>query len=225
MAAVGSVGAGGEYLAEAFARLVEPASGRVLVDGTPIETLPDSVAGRRIGYADANTYFPQASLLDSLIYGLRHAPLREVEKSGREERLRRMEAMASGNPETDIADDWVDYEAAGATGSEDLLMRLREVLTIVDLEGDVYRLGLRSRMPEGQIENLSSRILEARDDFRERLAKSQTEHYVEMFDPDRYVVNASVIGEPRLRRRRHRGAPRSAGGPSLPRLRHQRDGA
>ena len=192
VAAAGLVGAGGEYLAEAFARLVEPASGRVLVDGAAIETLPDSVTGRRIGYADAGTYFPQASLLDSLIYGLRHAPLRVIEKDPREERLRRLEALAAGNPETDVADDWIDYEAAGAAGPEDLLERLREVLTIVDLESDVYRLGLRSRMPESQSESLASRILSAREDFRERLAKSQTEHYVEMFDPDRYVVNASV---------------------------------
>jgi putative ABC transport system ATP-binding protein len=192
VAAAGLVGAGGEYLAEAFARLVEPASGRVLVDGAAIETLPDSITGRRIGYADAGTYFPQASLLDSLIYGLRHAPLRVIEKDPREERLRRLEALAAGNPETDVADDWIDYEAAGAAGPEDLLERLREVLTIVDLESDVYRLGLRSRMPESQSESLASRILSAREDFRERLAKSQTEHYVEMFDPDRYVVNASV---------------------------------
>ncbi len=192
MAATGPVGSGGEYLAEALARLVDPASGRVLIDGTPIDSLPDSLTGRRIGYVEANTYFPQASLLDSLIYGLRHAPLRQVEKDRREERLRRLEAVAAGNPETDVNDDWVDYEAAGASGPDDLLMRLREVLAVVDLEGDVYRLGLRSRMPEGQIESLSSRILAARDDFRERLAKSQIEHYVEMFDPDRYVVNASV---------------------------------
>ena len=31
------------------------------------------------------------------------------------------EALASGNPETDVADDWIDYEAAAATGPEDLL--------------------------------------------------------------------------------------------------------
>ncbi len=192
VAAVGPVGAGGEYLAEAFARVVDPAAGRVLIDGTQIDTLPDSMTGRRIGYAEANTYFPQASMLDALIYGLRHAPLRTSEKDAREERLRRLEALASGNPETDIADDWVDYEAAAATGPDDLLLRLREVLAIVDLENDVYRLGLRSRMPEAQIKTLATRVLDARDDFRERLGKSQTEHYVEMFDPDRYVVNASV---------------------------------
>ncbi len=192
VAAVGPVGAGGEYLAEAFARLIEPAAGRILLDGTPIETLPDSVTGRRIGYAEANTYFAQSSLRDSLVYGLRHAPLRLKEKDSREERLRQLEALASGNPDTDVADDWVDYESAGATGPEDLLVRLREILVLVDLENDVYRLGLRSRMPEAQLAELSSQILAARDDFRERLARSQGEQYVEMFDPGRYVVNAAV---------------------------------
>ena len=150
------------------------------------------MTGRRIGYAEASTYFPQSSLRDALVYGLRHAPLRVVEKDAREEKLRRLEALASGNPETDVADDWIDYDAAGATGPEDLLVRLREILVIVDLENDVYRLGLRSRMPEGELAELASRILAARDDFRERLIKTQGEHYVEAFDPDRYVVNASV---------------------------------
>ena len=192
VAAVGSVGAGGEFLAEAFARLAEPSAGRILLDGTPIETLPDSVTGRRIGYAEANTYFPQSSLRDALVYGLRHAPLKSIEKDPREERRRLTEALASGNPDTDVNDDWIDYEAAAATGPEDLLERLREVLVVIDLESDVYRLGLRSRMPEEQLEDLATRILAARDDFRERLSKTQAEQYVELFDPDRYVVNASV---------------------------------
>ena len=192
VAAVGPVGAGGEYLAEAFARLVEPSGGRILLDGTPIETLPDAVTGRRIGYAEAGTYFAQSSLRDSLIYGLRHAPLRETEKDPRQEKLRRLEAVASGNPETDVADDWIDYEAAAATGPEDLLVRLREILAVVDLENDVYRLGLRGRMPEEKLADLSSRILAARDDFRERLIRTQGEHYVEAFDPDNYVVNAAL---------------------------------
>ena len=192
VAAVGPVGAGGEYLAEAFAKLVEPDSGRVLIDQTPIEQLPDSFTGRRIGYADANTYLPQSSLMDALLYGLRHAPLKKTTEDSKEKRQWRSEARAAGNTESDITDDWIDYEAAGATGPEDLLARLREILVIVDLESDVYRLGLRSKMPESALRELESRILAARDDFRERLVKNQGEQYVEMFDPDRYVVNASV---------------------------------
>ena len=192
VAATGPVSAGGEFLAEALGRLIEPASGRVTLDGAAIETLPDSFTGRRIGYAEANTYFPQSSLRDALVYGLRHAPLRKTEKDSKEERRRRHEAMASGNIDVDIEDDWIDYEAAGATGPEDLLDRIRDVLVVVDFENDVYRLGLRSRMPEARLAELESRILAARDDFRERLIKAQAEHYVEMFDPTRYMVSASV---------------------------------
>jgi putative ABC transport system ATP-binding protein len=193
VAAIGPVGAGGEYLAEAFARLIEPAAGRIAIDGHPLETLPDSVTGRRIGYAEANTYFPQATLRDSLIYGLRHAPLRTIEREYRSERRRRFEAVAAGNTDTDIADDWIDYEAAAADGPEELLLRLREILVVVDLETDVYRLGLRSRLADAPAVDLEERILAARDDFRARLVTSQAEQYVESFDPDRYVVNASVM--------------------------------
>jgi len=193
VAAVGVVGAGGEYLAEAFARLIEPSSGRVLIDGTPLDTLPDSFLGRRIGYADANTYLPQSSLRDALIYGLRHAPRGAAQKDSREEKRRRHEALASGNPEFDIDDDWIDYEAAGATGPHDLILRLREVLAMVDLENDVYRLGLRGRLPAELSADLESRILAARDDFHERLARAKNEHYVEQFDPTGYTVNAAVL--------------------------------
>ena len=35
VAAIGPVGAGGEYVAEALVRLVEPASGRITLDGQP----------------------------------------------------------------------------------------------------------------------------------------------------------------------------------------------
>src|SRR5688500_18602508 len=79
VAAMGAGGSGGEFLAEAFARQLDPAAGRLLYDGMPIETLPDSFIGRRIGYAEANTYLPQSSLRDSLVYGLRHAPLKQNE--------------------------------------------------------------------------------------------------------------------------------------------------
>ncbi len=193
VAAMGPGGSGGEFLAEAFARLIEPASGRILYDGMPLETLPDSFIGRRIGYAEANTYLPQSSLRDSLLYGLRHAPLKQKEKDARQEKLRHHEAVAAGNMDVSIEDDWIDYAAAGATGPEDLLVRLRDVLVVVDLESDVYRLGLRSRFREPPDEELQQRILTARDDFHERLVSSGAERYVEMFDPDRYTVNASVM--------------------------------
>ena len=102
--------------------------------------------GRRIGYAEANTYFPQATLRDSLIYGLRHAPL-NVAGLGRQATRgsSATKPLASGNLDVAVGDGWIDYESAGATSPEDLLPKLRDVLAIVDMENDVYRLGLRGR--------------------------------------------------------------------------------
>ena len=193
VAATGSGAAGGEYLAEAFARLLEPSAGRITFDGQPLETLPEYIAGRRIGYVEATTYFPQGTIWDSLVYGLRHAPLKTRERAGRSYRQRLYEARAAGNSEFHLDDDWIDYQAAGATGPEDLIDRVREALVTVDLEGDVYRLGLRSRLPDDLAAELGPRLLAARQAFHARLTESRAEQYVEGFDPDRYVLNASVI--------------------------------
>jgi putative ABC transport system ATP-binding protein len=193
VAAVGAVGAGAEYVAEAFARLAEPASGRVQFDGTPIDTLPEAFTGRRTGYVESGTYFPQSSLRDALLYGLRHVPVRPATKDERAEARRRAEARKAGNIDLDIDDDWIDYEAAGATGPEDLLDRMREVLALVGLEDDVYRQGLRSPLPADAPETVVAAVLEARKDFRSRLEQAGAELYVETFDPQRYIVNASVL--------------------------------
>ena len=200
--------------------------GRILLDGTPIETLPDSVTGRRIGYAEANTYFPQASLRDSLDLW----PSSRAAAADGEGLRARTNAGSSRHappaiPETDVVDDWIDYEAAGATGPEDLLERLREVLVIVDLENDVYRLGLRSRMPEAQLAELSSRILAARDDLRERLAKSAGRALCRDVRPGPLRGERLGQGELDLRRCRHGGARRAAGRPPLHGVDHRGDGA
>jgi putative ABC transport system ATP-binding protein len=193
VAAIGSVGAGGEYAAEALARLATPATGRVTFDGEPIENLPEAMTGRRVGYVEAHTYFPQATLGDSLLYGLRHHPLRQIEREARTETTRRHEAIRSGNIEFSIEDDWIDYEAAGAKDPEDLIRVVHEVLAIVDLEDDVYRLGLRSRLPEPTPEDVAARILEAREAFRHALAAEGADDMVEIFDPGHYLVNASLM--------------------------------
>jgi putative ABC transport system ATP-binding protein len=70
---------------------------------------------------------------------------------------------------------------------------VREILVVVDLENDVYRLGLRSRLSGPPSPDLESRILAARDDLYDRLRGTKCEHYVETFDPERYTVNASVM--------------------------------
>jgi putative ABC transport system ATP-binding protein len=172
---------------------LEPASGRIQYDGVSADTLPESVTGRRVAYVESGPFFSQSSLRDALVYGLRHAPLRALDKDETTERRRRAEAVKAGNTDLDIHDDWIDYEAAGATGPEDLLERIREVLVLVDLEDEVYRQGLRSKLPADTSEAVLQSILAARADFRARLEEAGAERYVETFDPERYANNASVL--------------------------------
>ena len=102
------------------------------------------------------------------------------------------EARQSANSEYDIAADWVDYEQAGVADAAALDARILDVLRLVDLDDDIYLLGLRGRIdPERQPE-IAARIVEARQVLAERLAQSEQAHLVERFAPDRYNVNSSV---------------------------------
>ena len=193
VAVIGSVGSGAEYFAEALVRLVDPASGRIAFDGRALDGLPDAFAGRRVAYSAAGLYFPQMSIRNALIYSLRHAPLRRIERKGQEEEARLHEAHVSGNSDLDVEADWVDYTAAGVEGPNDLDARLAEVLEVAGMRIEVARLGFRNRLPTDLPEDVHRRILEARTLFRRRLSDLGEEEYFEPFDPDRYSDYATLL--------------------------------
>ena len=56
------------------------------------------------------------------------------------------EARRAGNLALDIEADWIDYEAAGVQDEAGLRARTVEVIRLVDLDQDVYALGLRGRI-------------------------------------------------------------------------------
>ena len=78
-----------------------------------------------MSYASSDAFFFQGTLGDNLLYGLKHAPLQppgaERGRSGKARNGMIDEARQSGNPDFDIRSDWIDYEAAGATGPHDLI--------------------------------------------------------------------------------------------------------
>lgn len=195
VAIVGGGGSGKDDLALVLARLSVPASGRVLVDGHDYASLPESVTGRRIAYVGPGGYVFTASLRDNLYYGLKHRPLRPPPVDGLTPAGRRrwvMEAEATGNTIFDIAADWIDYDAAGCDGPDALSRKALEVLADVDLDLDVYLMGLHGTIdPEAHPET-ARRVLEARAVVRERLADPKASALVEPFDPDRYNSNATV---------------------------------
>lgn len=196
VALVGTASGGAEALAEAFARLNRPVTGRVASNGSDLLDMSEAITGRRIAYASSDVSLFQGTLRDNLLYGLKHAPMRPPTYEGEaltRRRWERGEAVNAGNPDYDIAGDWIDYESAGATGPEDLFVVIRPVLEAVLLSRDVLDLGLRSQVNRVRHKELVDRIVELRLALRKRLEKEHMGDIVVPFEPGAYNREATVF--------------------------------
>jgi putative ABC transport system ATP-binding protein len=189
-------GPGKDEFALLAARLVLPTSGRIRWGGHDVIQLPESVTGRRIAYVGANAYVFTANLRDNLHYGLRHRPrtLPETDDEAAVARRQRRaaEAQAAGNTDYSIHADWIDYEAAGCRGPDDLARRTLEVLTQVGLDEDVYRFGLNGTLDSESRPDIVAKVLDARRTLRTELARPSRRPLVEVWHPDHFNMNATV---------------------------------
>ena len=186
---LGSTTSGGETLTEVVARLVHPTSGRLTIGGQDIKDMSRAQTGRRIAFVAPETFLQQSDIADALLYGLRHTIQHASPPS--KASARRHEIIRIPGVDLDFSADWVDYEAAGATGPEDIGSRLKAILALVELEDDVVSLGLnrRLRQPDDELQRL---IVSSRATFRDRLAQAGLQHLVEPFDPERYNSQATI---------------------------------
>ncbi|HTZ76324.1 MAG TPA: ABC transporter transmembrane domain-containing protein [Stellaceae bacterium] len=195
VAIVGQSGSGKQELALLIARLVAPSLGRVSIAGQDLATLPEAAIGRRMGYVGAMPYLFTQSLGDNLTASLKHVPLRAPDyDAARLKKLRRWtrEAALAGNIDYDINADWIDYQAAGVEDRAELTERVVDVLRLVDLDHDVYMLGLRGSFDPASRPDAAAALLEARKALHARLTAENLTHLVEPFDAGRYNTNASV---------------------------------
>ncbi len=102
------------------------------------------------------------------------------------------ESERAGNPAFDPNADWVDYELAGATGPADLLPCMVRVLKQVELDEDIYSLGLRGTVDAKLRPDLAEKILKARHTLHEHLQDGTYAGLVEPFNKDHYNKNLSV---------------------------------
>jgi putative ABC transport system ATP-binding protein len=195
IAILGQSGSGKHELALLLARLLFPTTGRIGVNGTDFATLPTAVIGRRMAYAGPAPYLFNQSLGDNLLASLKFRPVRErqYEPPRAKKRLIQVyEARLSGNIDLDIEADWIDYETAGVKDQAGLRDRLLEVLRKVELDQDVYLLGLRGQLDPAAWPEAATALLEARKAVYARLAEDKLTHLVEPFDATRYNTNASL---------------------------------
>ncbi|MCO5062852.1 MAG: ABC transporter ATP-binding protein/permease [Rhizobiaceae bacterium] len=195
VALVGTVAGGVDSLAEAFARLTQPASGRITSGEADLLDVSEAVTGRRMAYASSDVSMFQGTLRDNLLYGLKHAPLRPKtydEHAAAHRKWEIAEARSAGNPDYDILSDWIDYEAAGVGGPEELYQAIRPVLETVLLSRDVLDLGLRAPADPGHHAKLVERIGELRGALRSQLDRSGMSDMVVPFEPGTYNREATI---------------------------------
>ena len=180
---------GGKDLATILmARLLAPDSGQIVVAGKQIADLPEAATGRYMGYIGPNAFVFNATLKENILLGAMHRPIST--EGDLSEDLKN--AKLSGNSLDDLGAEWLDYNAIGVDSDEDLQKRLIELLQVVDLDGDVYSMGLRSTLDGFDDDQLIEQILTARNKFRERLDKSDIANFVESFDKEIFNSNASI---------------------------------
>jgi putative ABC transport system ATP-binding protein len=195
LAIIGTAGGGTEALADAIARLVWPDSGRIAINGGDLLAIPEAVTGRRIAYASGDAYLSQGSILDNIIYVLKHFPVQHRVYEG-EMALKReweiAEAERAGNPHHDMRADWVDYETIGVKGPDELFAAIEQVLDAVSFSDDVFDLGLRASIDEKRHPAVPEHIVGARKALKARLEQEGLSGLVASFDLGLYNVEATV---------------------------------
>ncbi|HRY25886.1 MAG: ABC transporter ATP-binding protein [Geminicoccaceae bacterium] len=198
VAIVGPSGSGKEELCLVLANLIDPSRGRLLVNGTNLADLAESLTGRRIAYVGNPSAILAGTIRHNLLYGLMHRPMHDVVLDGetaaaRERRYK--ENQLSGNSPYDSDADWIDYSPLGEAAENDDARRaaIAECLRVVGFDRDVYVMGLRSSIDETIDADLPQALLQARKAMQARLDEdSDLARLVERFDPERYNTNATV---------------------------------
>ena len=195
IAIVGPVNSGSHHMAEVLARVLKPTSGRVYVNNSSIDDLPEYITGRRIAYVDGGTFFPQNTIFNTLTYVLKNQPVSERELNAEEKSLymtQLAETRRAANFDLDYRAQWIDYERAGAANKEELIKEVRSILVDVQLEEDIRGFGLRGTLDPKEYGELCDQLIIARKRFKSRLRELGFEDFVEPFEPDSYNTQASV---------------------------------
>ncbi|WP_162917196.1 ABC transporter ATP-binding protein/permease [Dongia deserti] len=195
LAIVGFNGSGKEVLGLILARLTWPTTGTLRWGNADMATLPEGAIGRHISYVADETYLFPLSILDNVVYGLKHRPIAPAHYEGRalmHYQRRITEARRTANPTLDIYAQWIDFGAAGVDDLAGLKRRIIDLLPAVELDDDVYQFGLRGRIDPDEQPDVAARFLEARAAIHRRLEEPGMSHLVEHFDPNRYNRNMTV---------------------------------
>ncbi len=175
----------GARLLEIMARLVQQASGQVLLDGRPLDGLPESLTGRSIGYVDGDGFLPAGTIRDTLLAVLRNRPVGRPPPTGPDD---------GGLPAAELrfGADWTDLERVGARDEGDLDSLVATAARRTGLYDDICEIGLNSRLPDDAPAEMRASVVADRTLLHERLREADLLAHVEFFEAGRYLTQASI---------------------------------
>ncbi|MGI9489201.1 MAG: ABC transporter transmembrane domain-containing protein [Geminicoccaceae bacterium] len=195
IAIVGPTGAGKEDLSLILANLLVPDQGRALIGDQEIGKLSESVTGRQITYVGYPAQIFSGTIADNLLFGLKNRPLREPVFEGDAVAAHKralLEAERAGHAAFDAEADWIDFKTVGIEPDDSMLPAAEAALARVQLDRDVYQMGLRGTVDPIERPDVADAILKARHAMGERLEDPKLSRLVEVFDPERYNTNATL---------------------------------
>ena len=174
-----------------IAGLDPPANGDLRFDDRSIANLSDQVLGSNIGYCSPSSQLLNVSVLDNLLYGLKHYPVEgEQALSLPEHELR--EANKSGNSRDNIKTSWVDFRRLGLQSEQQLEQHISDMILAVELDQDIMGLALQSYLSRTGNSGLTEKIISARNKVREEIADMDDGRLIETFERTAYSQNLTV---------------------------------
>jgi putative ABC transport system ATP-binding protein len=175
VAVVGTAGSGKSTLALVLAKLAGY-TGTVQLDGADLAQVASGRAGRGIGFIATDARLFTGSILDNLLYGLRHHRAGDGEA-----------------PDLGLSgEDWLDLSPLEVSDRAGLIVIALDAVRLVGLEDDLFAFGLRSRVDRDRHPEIVARVLATRRLLATRFAGEAQETAVEFFDRERFSSYASI---------------------------------
>ncbi|HYL81876.1 MAG TPA: ABC transporter transmembrane domain-containing protein, partial [Candidatus Acidoferrum sp.] len=169
VAVVGPAGSGKSTLVMVLARL-SGYTGTALLDSTELDQIAPGVAGRQIAYVGSDPRLFTGTVLDNLVYGLRHRPGGTAEPR---------DGGSPAGAGLDEPGDWLDLSLAGVSDRAGLVAAVLASAHLVALDEDLFSFGLRASIDPGKQPEIADRLLTARRLVMERFEREGGEAAVE----------------------------------------------
>ncbi len=178
-----------------------PTDGKITVGDSNLAELPEAITGASIGYAGPESYIFSGSLIDNILYGVKHVP---AAGGGKRDEASEdyIEALASGNSVYGIDGEWIDYRSLGLSDQRELQIWMMKVIRVVELDTLLATRSLGMGLDIDEHPKLAKKLMKARRLIVARINESpENAKLIHPFDFKKYNANTSiaanlVFGEP-----------------------------